>query len=59
MQAGLPLGRLVFIDVGGRVSMMLPDRMKDLGVLGPQDEVALQIIRYPHGTDYKVVVTKA
>jgi hypothetical protein len=59
MQAGLPLGRLVFIDVGGRVSMMLPDRMEDLGVLGPQDEVALQIIRYPHGTDYKVVVTKA
>ena len=59
MQAGLPLGRLVFIDVGGRVSLMLPDRMEDLGVLGPQDEVALQMIRYPHAMEYKVSVTRA
>jgi hypothetical protein len=59
MQAGLPLGRLVFIDVGGRVSLMLPDRMEELGVLGPQDEVALQMIRYPHAMEYKVSVTRA
>ena len=59
MQAGLPHGRLVFIDVGGRVSLMLPGRMEDLGVLGPQDEVALQIIRYPHTVDYKVAVNRA
>ncbi len=58
MQAGLPLGRLVFIDVGGRVSLMLPDRLEDLGVLGPQDEVALQIARYPHATQYSVRVTR-
>jgi hypothetical protein len=59
MQAGLPLGRLVFVDVGGRVAMMLPDRMEDLGVLGPQDEVALQMIRYPHAMEYKVIVKRA
>jgi len=58
MQAGLPLGRLVFIDVGGRVSLMLPGRMEDLGVLGPKDEVALQMIRYPHTVEYKVTVTR-
>jgi hypothetical protein len=58
MRAGLPLGRLVFIDVGGKVSMMLPDRMEDLGLLGPDDEVALQIARYPHTTEYKVTVRR-
>lgn len=58
MRAGLPQGRLVFIDVAGRVSMMLPDRMEDLGVLGPQDEVALQMITYPHTVEYKVIVTR-
>ena len=59
MRAGLPLGRLVFIDVGGRVSMMLPDRMEDLGVLGPEDEVALKMTRDPHTTEYQVTVTRA
>ncbi|HJR55253.1 MAG TPA: hypothetical protein VJ798_01645 [Rhizomicrobium sp.] len=58
MHAGLPLGRLVFIDVGGKVSLMLPDRMEDLGRLGLQDEVVLQMIRYPHATEYKVSVNR-
>jgi hypothetical protein len=58
MRAGLPLGRLVFIDVGGKVAMMLPDRMEELGTLGPLDEVALQTTRYPHATEYKVTVKR-
>ena len=58
MQAGLPLGRLVFIDVGGKVSLMLPDRLEELGVLGRDDEVALQMIRYPHTVEYKVAVRR-
>jgi hypothetical protein len=59
MQGGLPQNRLVFIDVGGRVGMMLPDRLEDLGVLGPKDEVALQTTRYPHTTQYKVSVRRS
>jgi hypothetical protein len=59
MHAGLPVGRLVFIDVGGKLSLMLPDRMEDLGGLGPDDEVALQVTRYPHTTEYKVRVKRA
>jgi len=27
-------------------------------VLGPQDEVALQMITYPHIVEYKVIVTR-
>jgi len=27
-------------------------------VLGPQDEVALQMITYPHTVEYKVIVTR-
>lgn len=59
MQAGLPLGRLVFIDVAGRVSLMLPGRVEELGMLGRDDEVALQMIRYPHAVEYKVSVRRA
>jgi hypothetical protein len=58
MHTGLPLNRLVFIDVGGRVGMMLPDRLEDLGILGPKDEVALQMVKYPHTTEYKVSVRR-
>ena len=37
---------------------MLPDRMEDLGRLGLQDEVVLQMVRYPHAVEYKVSVNR-
>ncbi len=58
MQAGLPLGRLVFIDVAGKLSLLLPDRVEELGRLRPGDKVALQTLKLPQGPQYRVTVTR-
>ena len=63
MQAGLPLGRLVFIVVGERTGLLLPDerqgsRLEDLGRLEQGDEVTLKRLGHPHATRYEAVVTR-
>ena len=63
MQAGLPLGRLVFIMTGERTGVLLPDernegRLEDLGRLEAGDEVSLRRLGYPHATRYEAVVKR-
>jgi hypothetical protein len=63
MQAGLPLGRLVFIVVGERTGLLLPAennemRLEELGRLEPGDAVTLKRTGYPHATRYDAVVTR-
>jgi len=58
MQAGLPLGRLVFIVVGERTGLLLPHGLQDLGRLDDGDEVTLKRTGYPHATRYEAEVRR-
>jgi len=58
MKNGLPQGRLVYVAVSDRYTLLLPDRHEELGQLGPHDEVLLKTIRTPSGLGYQVEVRR-
>ncbi|MBV9549451.1 MAG: hypothetical protein JO256_07240 [Alphaproteobacteria bacterium] len=63
MQKGLLEGRLLFINVGNKNSLLLPDvnagwRLEDLGKLQEGDEVRLKRAGYPFATRYEVEVVR-
>ena len=58
MKDGLPEGRLVFVAVSNRYTLLLPDREEEIGVLAPQDEVLLKGYHTPTGVGYKVEVLR-
>lgn len=58
VQLGLPEGRLIYVSVSERYTLLLPDRVVELGALGEDDEVLLKTLRTPTGFDYQVEVKK-
>jgi hypothetical protein len=63
MQKGLAEGRLLFINVGNRHGLLLPDprtrwRLEDLGTLKAGDQVRLKRGGLPFAVDYQVEIVK-
>lgn len=63
MHKGMAEGRLVFINVGVKHSLMLPDakagwRLEPLGTLQAGDEVRLKRAGYPFATSYQVEIVR-
>ena len=59
MQAALPDGGLVYVAVGGRYTLLLPDREEEIGRLDPRDDVILKSFRTPlGGLEYQVEVVR-
>jgi hypothetical protein len=59
MRQGLAEGRLVYVAVSERYTLLLPDREEVLGHLDEKDEVMLRTIRTPVGLSYEVKVSRA
>jgi hypothetical protein len=59
MQVALPDNRLVYVSVAERYTLLLPDRHRKLGPLGPDDEVLLKTVRTARGLEYQVEVKRA
>ena len=63
MQTGLMEGRLLFINVGNKNGLLLPDgkdgwRLEDLGKIQAGDEIRLKRIGYPFTTRYEVEIAR-
>ncbi len=63
MRKGLAEGRLLFINVGNRNSLLLPEgaqgwRLADLGQLHAGDEVRLKRVGPPFATRYEVEIVR-
>ena len=58
MQVGLKENRLTYVSVAERYTLLLPDRHRELGPLGQDDEVLLKTIRTATGFAYEVEVKK-
>jgi len=58
MQRRLSEGRLVYVAVSDRYTLLLPDRHEELGYLSSKDEVLLKTIRTPTGLNYQVEVRR-
>lgn len=63
MQKGMLEGRLLFINIGNKHGLLLPDaragwRLEDLGTLQAGDEIKLKRIGYPFATRYEVEIAR-
>ena len=63
MHKGMPEGRLLFINVGDKHGLLLPDardgwRLEDLGKLQASDSVQLRRLGPPFAPRYEVLVTR-
>jgi hypothetical protein len=64
MHKGIAEGRLVFINVGTRHGLLLPDpqngwRLEELGTLHAGDQVRLKRAGYPFATSYQVEIVRS
>lgn len=58
MRKNLPKGMLVYVAIADHLTLLLPDRQAELGVLRPNDDVRVETIPHPHGPEYKVTVVR-
>lgn len=63
MQKGIAEGRLLFINIGTRHGLLLPDarhgwRLEELGTLKAGDQVRLKRGGYPFATSYQVEIVR-
>ena len=58
-EAGVERGRFVFVRVGPRVIVVLPDRDTDIGDVGPEDEIVIERRSGPAGFDFAIEVKRS
>lgn len=58
MQVSLKEGKLVYVAIGDRHTLLLPDGPRELGPLGRDDEVLLKLVRTAKGMEYQVEIKR-
>ena len=58
MEVNLKDGKLVYVAIGDRHTLLLPDGPRELGPLGRDDEVLVKLVRTQKGMEYQVEVRK-
>ncbi len=54
-----PQGGKIFVKIGHRTILMLPDRDADLGICGPDDRIAVRPSFTPTGVRWEVMLDRA